>query len=231
MKSQKIPKVETLKKGVWLATIAYAIDYALRPEFDNELSWDGPNFNRQDSSGTRSTVTFGDKGLVGVFRDENSSRLSFLNSNRPGYSLEPYLKGMPEDLRTLANQEALQYTLDTYHGKVQPIITAAFWSEGENNPGQILEAAENWPQVEANGAHLIYRELLDVAEAAGEWQEYFEFSDKQVALLKFLFDKKAANSHNVVSFTTKDLPSFAVKNSATFAQVIETLKGIGIVII
>jgi hypothetical protein len=63
-----------LWEGCILASIAHAIMVAHYPELSNEQSWDGFNYNVQDSSGTRATITFHPNCLVAAFRNEYSER-------------------------------------------------------------------------------------------------------------------------------------------------------------
>jgi len=157
------PQQEQLRDGVVLATIAYAIWFAHGPTLTNELSWDGPSYSRQDTAGTRGTVTFGDHALVGVFRDEHSPRSPLWTDQT--YNLNLYLRGMPPALRDMADEEALQYVLEEHQGVTGPIITAAFWSDDDT-----LTAAEPWSDVVKHGAHLVSRELLDPDTALEAWR-------------------------------------------------------------
>ncbi len=52
MARNDFPSRERLWRGAALATIAHAIFIAADPALSWELSWDGPNYSRQDSMGT-----------------------------------------------------------------------------------------------------------------------------------------------------------------------------------
>ena len=172
-----------LWRGTVLATVAHAIGVAANPLFSYELSWDGINYSRQNSQGTRGTVTFAQGATVAVFRDESSVRIPGRSSNE--YDLNWFFRGMPEDLMLLAHREALQYMLDEYEGKESPTITAAFW--GDTN---ILTSAEPWAEVFSHGAHLLRTELTEVEAAMSEWAGYHDMSEVQSDLLRALYTRR-----------------------------------------
>lgn len=179
------PQRHQLWRGAILATIAHTISVTRNPTLAYELSWEGPNYSRQDSQGTRGTITFADDRLVGVFRDDASPRAPWNAGSR--YSLAAMLAGMPDELVQLAQREALQYVLDEYDGVTEPIITAALWSDGD-----AITAAEPWADVVAHGAHLVRIEAMETEAAMSEWQTEYEWSEAQTALLRRLFERKMA---------------------------------------
>ncbi|MBI1927312.1 hypothetical protein HYR99_24110 [Candidatus Poribacteria bacterium] len=181
----EFPEKKRLWPGAILASIVHAIMVSRYPDLGHEQSWDGPNYNVQDSMGSRGTITFSGAHLVGVFFDEHSPRNPF----RPGsdYVLERLFTGMPANLRSLAYDEALQYVLQEYQGAIIPVFTAVFWDDGER-----LTAAEPWQRVFAHGAHLVRIQLMDTDAALAEWQKAYEMSSSQVTLARWLFDRKMA---------------------------------------
>jgi hypothetical protein len=98
----------------------------------------------------------------------------------------------PEHL-SLADNEALQYVLQEYHGTIMPIITAAFWRAGKH-----LTAAEPWGQVLTHGAHLIRTQLQDTEVAIREWQTKYQMPSSQVNLMKSLFDRRMASPNHQI---------------------------------
>lgn len=177
------PRRSQLWQGAILHTIAHAIFVASNPMLAHELSWDGSNYSRQDSQGSRGTVTFGTDCVVGAFFDEHSFRSPYQQSS--DYDWHTLFASAPLDLRTLAEKEALQYVLDEYKGNTMPVITAALWSDGD-----YLTAPEPWQDVLANGAHLIRIETIQIEDAIEEWTREYEFSFSQSNLLSSLFNKK-----------------------------------------
>ena len=64
---------EKIKNGCILSGIAHAIAVAKFPEISYEHSWDGINYNIQNSEGIRGTITFGKKLCVAAFRNETTA--------------------------------------------------------------------------------------------------------------------------------------------------------------
>jgi hypothetical protein len=189
-------KAGDLSQGCILATIAHAIWLIKHPELVHEQSWDGSNYNVQDTMGSLGTITFGSEGTVAAFFDVHSPRNPFRSGT--GHALAELLAGMPASLRALAERETLQYLLQEYKGTTQPVITAAFWSEGES-----VVAAEQWDQVLSNGAHLAKLQLLGAA-ALGEWQKLYKFNSREFELVRSLFSRKMSNPDETVILTASE---------------------------
>lgn len=187
-----------LWQGSVLGTIAYAVWVMRHPDFSHEQSWDGINYNVQNTMGAYGTVTFTTQGVVAAFFDSHSPKSPFQSGS--SYDLALFLHGMPEELLSLAQEETLQYLLQEYEGSDIPVITAAFWSQDDN-----LIAAEPWQEVLTNGAHLIQTQLLDVESAIIQWQINYNFSVSQVDLVRALFTKKIAAPSDQVIFSSQEV--------------------------
>lgn len=183
-----------LWEGCILATIAHAIFIAQHPELGHEQSWDGLNYNIQDSQGALGTITFGDEGTVGAFFDSHSSRNPFAAG--VAADLDERFAGMPSALRALAERETLQYLLQDFDGNNVSLVTAAFWSEKTR-----LVAAEPWPDVISNGAHLIQFQLRPVDEAIVAWQSHYGFNATEVELLRSVYERKISTGKERVVLT------------------------------
>jgi hypothetical protein len=183
-----------LWEGCILATIAHAIFIAQQPELAHEQSWDGLNYNIQDSQGALGTITFSDEGTVGAFFDSHSSRNPFTSGCAT--DLDERFAGMPSALRALAERETLQYLLQDFHGNNVSLLTAAFWSEKTR-----LVAAEPWPDVISNGAHLIQFQLRPVHEAIVAWQSHYEFNATKVELLRSVYERKISAGKEPMALT------------------------------
>lgn len=194
------PEQQLLWPGAILGFIAHAVSLVRYPEFKHEQSWDGNNYSVQDSSGSRGTVAFCGKQFVGVFFSESSDRNPF--SSDRAYDLQRFLVGLPDDLATLAHDEALQYVLQDYEGSASPIITSAFWGDGKQ---ERVAAAEAWSDVFENGAFLIKNQLLKQDESLAAWQAEYELSDEESAFVKSLFHRKLSRPEAQLSLTTADL--------------------------
>jgi hypothetical protein len=180
---EMFPEKQRLWRGALLGSVIHAIMVTRYPDLANEQSWDGMNYNVQDSMGSRGTVSFAGAHVVGAFFDAKSPRNPFRTGD--AYDLERLLQGMPSPLRQVAEEEALQYVLQKYQGQAVPIVTAVFWDEGER-----LAAAEPWPRVYENGAHLLRNQLLETEAALKAWRVAYDMSPEQVALALALFERK-----------------------------------------
>lgn len=186
----EFPPRSVLWPGSVLGAIAHAVFVARAPYLAHEQSWDGRNYNVQDSQGSRGTIAFGadNNVFVGVFYYEpsqrNPLRRRIQNSNE---AITPILN-VPVELRALA-QEALQYVMQEVEGSPMPVITSAFWSD---LAGPRASASEPWPDVITNGASLINNQLLDPEAALRLWARDFELSDSEIAIVETVFRRRLA---------------------------------------
>jgi hypothetical protein len=187
-------KREHLLKGCILAAIAHAIMVAHYPDFSNEHSWDGINYSVQNSEGARGTITFHPQYCIGAFRDDNSDR-----SNKIKKATD-YLKGAPKEIIEVAEIEALQYLLDSVKGKTIPLITSAFWSEGNN-----LYSSDTQDDMYEHGGFLLERQVMDINDSMEAWKEYYEMSEQQGELLELAFSRKIANPSVPIILSKKEI--------------------------
>ena len=212
-----------LLNGAILGTIAHAIWVPHHPEMAYEQSWDGPNYNIQNYAGAYGTITFAEKGVVGVFFDVHSQKSPF--RAKKSYNLLSFFTGMPDDLLSLAHEEALQYVLQEYEGADRPIITAAFWSEDKD-----LIGAEPWQNIFNNGAHLVSVQLLETDAAIAEWQSNYELSFAQVDLLRSLFTRKIADPNIPIVLNNQEKYVVVTDGAEGVAESRELFKSIGIIL-
>jgi hypothetical protein len=213
----------SLWQGCVLATIAHAIFSTQHPELANEQSWDGGNYNLQDTQGTLGTVTFAKEGVVGAFFDSHSPRSPF--SSSAVYRLNDRLEDMPSDLRDLSDRETLQYLIQDLNGIDTSVITAAFWGHG----GQLV-AAEPWPDVFSNGAHLIGTQLQPAEEAIALWQSHYGLSTGQVGFMRSLYVRKLAAGELKIVLTEQDKNELTRQGSQGLEQGRDLLAGIAMII-
>jgi hypothetical protein len=180
-----------LRTGCVLATLAHAIFTAHSPELANEQSWDGQNYNVQDSQGAIGTVTFGESRTLGAFFDSHSERNPISHGTRDAQAA--LLSEMPTDVTALANRETLQYLLQEYEGTTVPLVTSVFWSDDES-----FVAPEPWQEAFSNGAHLVRNQLRPANEAIEIWRSHYEFSTQEVTLLRSLFAEATERSGTTV---------------------------------
>jgi hypothetical protein len=177
------PEKQRLWEGAILGSIVHAIMTARYPELAHEQSWDGMNYNVQDSMGSRGTVSFSDRRVVGAFFDAKSTRNPLQSES--AYDLAKVLRAVPSEHLRLAQTEALQYLLQDYRGATVPVVTAIFWNVGDR-----MAAAEPWQQVYEHGAHLLRIQLLDADSALQEWAQAYNMSAGQLALAQRIFELK-----------------------------------------
>jgi hypothetical protein len=216
------PTYSEIWHGAILSTIKHAIDIISYPMMSNELSWDGKNYNRQDSAGSRGTITFADNQLVAVFRDDNSLRTPW---NNPNYNIDELLKGIPSDLLILAENEALQYVIDEYNGVNAPIITSAFWSNNE-----YMTSSESWMTVVEHGAHILSFELMNLDEAINLCLREYNWNQVEVNVLRNLFEKRKLSSSVEVTLTDDDARVFTKDGIDNAQESLQLLECVGIVI-
>jgi hypothetical protein len=183
-----------LWEGCILASIAHAIMVANYLELSNEQSWDGINYNVQDSSGTRGTITFHPNYLVGAFRNDYSERVS---ENRVALD---FFKDAPQEVNVLASNETLQYLLDEIDGDAVPVITTAFWG---NKDG--FYSNDNFEDFIENGGFLIERQATDIEASIKEWKEGYEMSESQINLLRYIFERKISDPAGEIVLTESEI--------------------------
>ena len=113
--------INQLWNGCILASIAHAIMVAHYPELSYEQSWDGYNYNIQDSAGIKGTITFTNNICVAAFRNDNSIRASINIKNAINY-----FNFAPDSIINIALSETLEYLLDNVNGQVCPLVQLLF---------------------------------------------------------------------------------------------------------
>ncbi len=103
---------------------------------------------------------------------------------------------MPADLRPIADKIALQYLLQEVDGKAIPLVTAVFWTTGEN-----LSAAVPWSEFMANGGHLLGIHLMEREAALAEWAEGYGMTPEEVGFAGRVFDRKRAADMDWIDLT------------------------------
>ena len=190
-------KKENLKKGCLLASLAHAIMVAHYPDLANEQSWDGMNYNIQDSEGTRGTITFQLEYCVAAFRTDNSNRINSVNKIKKAKN---YFEGASNEIVKLAETEALQYLLENVDGRTIPLITTAFWGIGDS-----IYSMDSFDDMYENGGFLLERQTMDIEHAIEAWVKYYDMSSQQCELLKIIFKRKIAEIDKVIVLTTSEI--------------------------
>ena len=181
-----------LKTLVWpgslLASIAHAVYVARTPLMAHEQSWDGSNYNVQDSHGSRGTIAFDDDKtcFVGVFYLETSERNPYTHGVRKPPESTALQRRVPQQLRKLAD-EALQYVLQDMDGNAVPVITAAFWSDPASSH---VTGSEPWPDIVKDGAIIVKNQLLPVETGIEQWIRDYDLTPAQTKLTLSLFQRR-----------------------------------------
>jgi hypothetical protein len=181
-----------LWNGCILASITHAIMVAHYPYLSNEHSWDGFNYNVQDSEGSRGTVTFQNKYLVAAFRNDKSLLGKFKSKD--------FFQGAPEKIIETAKNETLQYLLESVNGKDIPLITTAFFSS-ENH----IYSLDSFDSMLENGAGLLKRQVMELNLAIESWEEYYEMTEKQINLLKNVYQRKVSNPYGKIVLSLNEI--------------------------
>ncbi|MBC1778944.1 hypothetical protein [Listeria booriae] len=184
-----------LYNGCMLASVAHAIMVAHFPDIANEHSWDGINYSVQDSAGMRGTITFQRGFCVAAFRDDNSTRLE-----QELTKAQEYFDGAPNGLYQLAENEALQYLLDSVDGNTVPVITTAFW--GHNDDFSTTDTIDSMLE---NGGILLERQLMPIDESFESWKDYYEMSETQMDLLHSIYARLIQNEYQTITLSKDEI--------------------------
>lgn len=186
--------IRNLWEGCILSSIAHAVSIAEYPELANEHSWDGFNYNIQDNSGGRGTLTFHSKYLVAAFRDDNGERIENCQDALM------YFQDAPSEVKEIATTETLQYLLDDFDGQLQPSITTSFWSVEDK-----IYSQDDLSDLIENGGFLLEHQSADFDEAIENIQEYYELSDIKIDLIKTIFNRKIKNPSEEIILNQKQI--------------------------
>jgi hypothetical protein len=219
---EAFPHSQELWQGAILGTIFHAVWIAQDSTLAYEQSWDGLNYNIQDSMGSRGTVTFSKEHLVGAIFDNNSLKNPFLSLLE--YEVHDFFEGAPKEVLYIAESETLQYLLQEYKYLVQPVITAAFWSIDDR-----ITASEPWNKVFVNGAHLLRRQLLDLERATMEWKRYYNMSNEQVSLVVSLFNRRVSARDSLITIRRDEVALIKAQGDDGWEEARELLTEIGFV--
>lgn len=190
---------EELRQGCILVSIAHAIFIADAPELAHEISWDGFNYNMNNSQGSRGTITFYPDFFVAGFRNDE------LSSDR--LSAKYYLDQAPEKVVKLAEQETLQYLLDDVDGETLPSITTAMWED----KNQVF-SCHSFDEMLVRGGELLEIQSMDPAAAFEACEEEYEFTEEQMTVLKKLFYLKIAQRNEAITLTQSDRDAIGSRN-------------------
>ena len=187
-------KKSDLYDGCLIGAIAHAIVVGKYPELAYEQSWDGINYNLVGDNGIRGTLTFDGDICVGVFRNEK-----YVNNNSIENAMK-FFEEAPENIKNIAEKESLLYLLEMVNGKKIPVITAAFWSDGEEMVTPFLGE-----EIFLNSISIIEKQILPIEESILRWKEYYEMEEEEIELLKIIYDKIKKKSGEKIVLTKDEI--------------------------
>lgn len=164
------------------SSIAHAIFVLREPFFSAEQSWDGMNYCFNNFEGTRGTISFDlSEGIMaGAARDDTSARCN----RYPDLKAIELFANAPENVKCLAQREALEYLYDEVNGSTQPTATIAFWSVG----GEIV-IDEDIEEFRKNGGEYLLAISVSHDELRHYWREQYEFSEEELSAVDFIFER------------------------------------------
>ncbi len=183
---------DKLYKGCIFAAVVHAVMVGEYPELNYEHSWDGFNYNMNDSQGCRATVTFHPKYIIAVFQDAASIQ----DQKEVSY----YFEGAPNELMEIARDQTLQYVLENVNGVTKPVITGAFWGDWES-----LLSNQTLEEIIRTGGHILHNQLLDYTDAFRAWDDYYGLSEAQMDLVRNLYQKKISFHNAPISLNKSEI--------------------------
>lgn len=204
------------------SSIAHAIFVLREPFFSAEQSWDGINYSFNDFEGTRGTISFDlSEGIMaGAARDDTSARLN----RYPDFKAIKLFANAPENVKSLAQREALEYLYDEVNGSTQPTATIAFWSVG----GEIV-IDEDYEEFRKNGGEYLLAISVSHDELRNYWREQYELSGEELSAVDYIYERFMARK----PISLDDVPVIKQKQvevSDGYEECLTSLEELGIVI-
>jgi hypothetical protein len=212
-----LPKRSVVYPGCLLAAIVDAVGtisygfHSYHQLEENAYLYDG-------TDGNYACVVFAGESLVATVCDVHSDRA-------PGrceglFDVGRFFRGMPDSHRPLA-ERALGSLRTEKDGELVPLISAAFWDDGE-----YLAAAEPWDVVWENGGDILERQLMEDQEAAlAEWAAGNSLSPEQVQLARSLFQQKMARPDVTIQLTAEDMRVLLAPAENAITRLLQTFSG------
>lgn len=204
------------------SSIAHAVFVLKEPFFTAEQSWDGMNYCFNDFEGTRGTISFDQAVgiMAGAVRDDRSER----RNRYPEFKAIKLFANAPENIKRLAEKEALEYLYDEVGGVTQPTATVAFWSVG----GEIV-IDEDIEEFRKNGGEYLFVISVDHDELRDYWQEQYDLSEEELFAVDLIYERFMA--HEPISSVDVPLIKFkSEQDSNGYEECITSLGELGIVI-
>ena len=143
----EFPSPSRIWQGAILHTIVHAIAITSDSTLFYEVGWDGLNYLRNDTMGTRGVITFHTNILIGAFSNLKSKRHIF----HQGKSIKwtEHFKNASDDVLNLAQKETSLYLSEEHENIIQPAITTACWGDNAR-----IHSNDDWLTFMEHGGHL-----------------------------------------------------------------------------
>ncbi|MGX9807747.1 hypothetical protein ACV3PA_10960 [Exiguobacterium acetylicum] len=190
---------QNIWQGCILASIAHAIFVANNPDFTYEHSWDGDHYSTNDGQGCRGTVTFGQDIFMAGFRNED-----FFEETAEASDL---LIEASEKVKQMAINDTFHYLLDDVDGVVTPVVTTIVWGDDHR-----VFSSHPYEELMERGGSLLEIQSLDFETGLEYWEEYYELTEPQLALLKKLYHIKIENPLQVSTLSQMDIQALDTRD-------------------
>lgn len=193
------------------------------PEFSYEQSWDGITYCYHFNT-LGGTITFDLQNCIvaGAARyDLSNRRLLYRN---PVFQASDFYNEASPAVKSLAENEALQYLYDNVDGRTMIVITSAFWGEKDE-----VYAYEENEDFKKHGGEYILEVLCKDRDILKErMQEYHGFSsNEEMETVEYIY---SCFKNKKVIIPQKEVPLIS-KKRAGYKECLESLNEIGIRIV
>lgn len=162
-----------------MASVAHAIMVGEYNLLASEQSWDGLNYNFQNTEGIRGVISFSKELYVCVIQN-SADDVRYVEQR----VLELF-NGADEKIMKLAEDEALQYMLINYNGGIIPFISTAFWGNGNN-----IFSNQSETEIIKISEKMIMPFLYSERDAIKYWKDYYEMSDEQSKMMESIYERR-----------------------------------------
>src|SRR4051794_32241836 len=202
--SSEFPTVRQLRRGIIFGTLLRVVMTPPGEAPSDTYHWEGQSLRLVDYSELRGCIAFTPDQIVGAFFNAESERSPFGEDVIPPYDAEEFFAAAAAEVLAIARRDVLPHLVDwlgdppVAHAAYMngttdqlddslfaPVITAAFWSEGNR-----LTAGEPWSDVYLHGAAILRQELSDPEVILAEILRDGEMSDEQANLIMRLYDRR-----------------------------------------
>lgn len=190
---------QNIWQGCILASIAHAIFVANNPDFAYEHSWDDDHYSTNDGQGCRGTVTFGQDIFMAGFRNEE-----FVEETIEASDL---LIEASEKVKQMAINDTFHYLLDDVDGVVIPVVTTILWGDDSR-----VFSSHPYEEMMERGGSLLEIQASVYKIGLEYWEEYYELTESQLALLEKLYHLKIKKSSQAITLSHEDIQVLDTSN-------------------